>query len=242
MSDFPEGITIPEGAQELVDACKATWAVIQDEASTASDHDGAADRFEAAMAELAEMDVHVNNEGEYPVFSLGVKETACDSSVPVSGAKFLKLSEEVGLTTLTTVVDLSSYSPLKRCNLLVRHQAKGASAEAPSSLYKLCGRMGTHHTGGQNFCGVHKHSMRTHADGGKIYKIACRTSRLVVPSLGWQSHGPCQLRIPWYCGTLPRGWCHPRDADEHAIYSERQVERPGAKEYQNGRDPGSRGW
>jgi hypothetical protein len=174
MSDFPEGITVPEGAQELVDVCKATWAVIQDEASTVSDHDGAADRFEAAMAELAEMDVHVNNEGEYPVFSLGVKETACDPSVPVSGAKFLKLPEEVELTTLTTAVDLSSYSPLKRCNLLVLHQAKGASAETPSNLYKLCGRMvrtGTHHTGGQNFCGVHKHSMRTHADDGKIYKI-----------------------------------------------------------------------
>jgi hypothetical protein len=97
MSDFPEGITVPEGAQELVGACKASWAVIRDEAPTASDsdHDGAVDRFEAAMAELAEMDVHVNNEGEYPVFSLGVKETAYDSSVPVSGAKFLKLSEEV---------------------------------------------------------------------------------------------------------------------------------------------------
>jgi hypothetical protein len=67
--------------------------------------------------------------------------------VPVSGAKFLKLPEEVELTTLTTVVDLSSYSPLKRCNLLVLHQAKGASVETPSNLYKLCGRMGTHHTG-----------------------------------------------------------------------------------------------
>ena len=173
MSDFPEGITVPEGAQELVDACKASWAVIRDEAPTASDsdHGGAVDRFEAAMAELAEMDVHVNNEGEYPVFSLGVKETAYDSSVPVSGAKFLELPEEVALSTSTTAVDLSSYSPLKRCNLLVLHQAKGASAETPSSLYKLCGRMGTHHAGGQNFCGVHKLSMKTHPDGGKIYKI-----------------------------------------------------------------------
>jgi hypothetical protein len=52
MSDFPEGITAPEGAQELVDVCKATRAVIQDEASTVSDQDGAADRFEATMTEL----------------------------------------------------------------------------------------------------------------------------------------------------------------------------------------------
>jgi hypothetical protein len=95
MSDFPEGIAAPEGAQELVDVCKETWAVIQDEASTASDHDEAVDRFEAAMAELAEMEVHVNNEGGYPVFSLGVKETAYDSSVSVSGAKFLKLPKDV---------------------------------------------------------------------------------------------------------------------------------------------------
>ena len=46
------------------------------------------------MAELAEMDVHVNNEGDYPVFNLGVKEAAYDSSVQVSGAKFIKLPEE----------------------------------------------------------------------------------------------------------------------------------------------------
>jgi hypothetical protein len=59
------------------------------------------------------------------VFSLGVKETAYDSSVSVSGAKFLKLPEEVELTTLTTVVDLSSYIPLKRCSLLVLHQSPG---------------------------------------------------------------------------------------------------------------------
>jgi hypothetical protein len=51
------------------------------------------------MAELAEMEVHVNNEGEYPVFSLGVKETACDPSVSVSGAKKLELPEEMALST-----------------------------------------------------------------------------------------------------------------------------------------------
>jgi hypothetical protein len=82
----------------------------------------------------------------------------------------------VALKTLNTVVDLSTYRPLKRYNLLVLHQAKGASSETPSSLYKLCGRMGTYHTGGwcgggQDFCGVHKLPMKAHPDGGKIYKI-----------------------------------------------------------------------
>jgi hypothetical protein len=55
MSDFPEGITAPEGAQKLVGVSKETWAVIQDESSEVSDHDKAVDRFEAAMAELAEL-------------------------------------------------------------------------------------------------------------------------------------------------------------------------------------------
>jgi hypothetical protein len=109
MSDFPEGITAPEGAQKLVDVCKETRAVIQDETSEVSGHDEAADRFGAAMAELGELEFHVNNEGGHPVFSLGVKETAYDSSVLVSGAKFLKLPKDVALSTLTTVVDLSSY-------------------------------------------------------------------------------------------------------------------------------------
>jgi hypothetical protein len=87
MSDFPEGITAPKGAQKLVDVCKETWAVIQGGSSEVSEHDEAVDRFEAAMDELAELGVHVNNEGEHPaVFSLGVKETAYDPSVPVSGA------------------------------------------------------------------------------------------------------------------------------------------------------------
>ena len=52
---------------------------------------------EAAMDELAELGVHVNNEGEHPVFSLGVKETAYDSFVLVSGANFLKLPKAPGL-------------------------------------------------------------------------------------------------------------------------------------------------
>jgi hypothetical protein len=62
MSDFPEGIIAPEGAQELVDVCKETWTVIQNEESSVPDSDEAVDRFEVAMADLAEMDVHVNNE------------------------------------------------------------------------------------------------------------------------------------------------------------------------------------
>jgi hypothetical protein len=154
MSDFPEGIAAPKGAQKLVDVFKETRAVIQNEASEVSDHGEAVDRFEAAMAELAELEVHVNNEGEHPVFSLGVKETAYDSSVPVSGAKFLKLPKEMALSTLTTAVDLSSYRTLGRYNLLVLHHAKGASKETPSMLHKLCCRESTHHPGGQHFCGA----------------------------------------------------------------------------------------
>ena len=171
MSDFPEGIIAPEGAQELVDVCKETWTVIQNEESSVLDSDEAVDRFEAAMAALAEIDVHVNNEGDDPVLSLGVKEAAYDPSLPVSGARFLKLPEEVALEKLTTVLDLSTFRKLGRCTVLVRHNAKGASPDTPSSLYKLCSRIGTHHTGGFNFCGVHKLSLKTHPDDGKIYKI-----------------------------------------------------------------------
>jgi hypothetical protein len=97
------------------------------------------------MDELTELGVHVNNEGEYPVFSLGVKETAYDPSALVAGATFLKLPETAVLSTLITAVDLSTYRPLKRCNLLVLHRAKGASDEAPSELHKLCGKAATHH-------------------------------------------------------------------------------------------------
>jgi hypothetical protein len=147
---LPEGITAPEGAQKLVDVCKETWAVIQDETSEVLGHDEgqAVDRFEAAMAELAEMEVHVNNEGGHPVFSLGVKETAYGPSVLVSGAKFLRLPKPKGvaLSTLATAVDLSSYRTFGRFNLLVLHQAKGGSKEAPSMLHKPCGRVSTYHS------------------------------------------------------------------------------------------------
>jgi hypothetical protein len=174
------------------------------------------------------------------VFSLGVKETAYDPSVPVSGAKFLKLPEEVELTTLTTAVDLSSHSPLKRCNLLVLHQAKGASAETPSKLYKLCGRMGTHHTGKQNFCGVHKHSMRAHADGGKMYKIVSDVAAC-CPKFGMAVAWSLPVaHIVEHCQEVGATPGMPMSTP-FILSSERQVERPGAKEYQDNRDPGSRG-
>jgi hypothetical protein len=104
MSDFPEGIAAPEGAQKLVDVCKEAWAVIQDEPSDVKTNGEAVDRDEIAVDELNELGVHVNNEGDHPVFELGVKETAYDSSVLVSGAPFLKLPKDVALSTLTTVV------------------------------------------------------------------------------------------------------------------------------------------
>ena len=171
MSDFPEGIIAPEGAQELVDVCKETWAVTQNEDSSVTDHDEAVDRFEDAMSALAELDVHVNNEGDDPVFSLGVKEAAYDPSMPVSGARFLKLEGEVELKKLTTLVDLSTFRKLGRCTVLVRHNAKGASPDSPSSLHKLCSRVCTHQDGLYTFCGVHKLSLKTHPDDGKIYQI-----------------------------------------------------------------------
>ena len=36
MSDFPEGVAAPDGAQKLVDVCKGTWAVISDKNSEAA--------------------------------------------------------------------------------------------------------------------------------------------------------------------------------------------------------------
>jgi hypothetical protein len=122
------------------------------------------------MDELAELGVHANNEGEYPVFSLGVIETAYNPSALVAGAPFLRLPSTVELSTLTTAVDLSKYRTFNRCNLLVLHRAKGGSDETPYLLHKLCGKVAADHSGGQNFCSVHKQSMRTHADGGKILK------------------------------------------------------------------------
>jgi hypothetical protein len=49
------------------------------------------------------MGVHVNNAGEFPVFTPGVKENAYDPSSRVAGAPFLNLNETeaVELSTLT---------------------------------------------------------------------------------------------------------------------------------------------
>jgi hypothetical protein len=47
------------------------------------------------------MGVYVNNAGEFPVFTLGVKETAYDPSSRVAGAPFLDLNETAELSTLT---------------------------------------------------------------------------------------------------------------------------------------------
>jgi hypothetical protein len=67
MSDFPEGITAPDGAQKLVDVCKEAWAVIQDESSDVNTNDEAGvDRYDTCIAvdELNELGVHANNEGD----------------------------------------------------------------------------------------------------------------------------------------------------------------------------------
>jgi hypothetical protein len=114
MSDFPVGIAAPEGAQKLVDVCKETWAVIQGESSDTTKHDEAVSSFEYAVDELAELGVHVNNEGDFPVFSLGVKETAYDPSALVAGAPFLRLPSAVELSSLTAVADLSKYRTFNR--------------------------------------------------------------------------------------------------------------------------------
>jgi hypothetical protein len=56
----------------------------------------AADRYSAAVDELNETGVHVNNKRKFPVFSLGVKESAYDPPSRVEGAApFLDLAEAV---------------------------------------------------------------------------------------------------------------------------------------------------
>jgi hypothetical protein len=195
MSDFPLGVTAPEGAQKIVDVCKGTWAVIEDRESELDTHNRAVVSYTAAVEELNEMGVHVNNAGEFPVFTLGVKGSAYDPSSRVAGAPFLNLSETVELSTLTNVVDLSEYRKLLRCNVLVLHRTKGASDDNPSRLYKLCGKEAAFHIGGQHFCAVHKQSMRTHADDTARFTISRQTLLPAVPSLGWLSHALWQWRI-----------------------------------------------
>jgi hypothetical protein len=101
MSDFPKGVAAPKGAQNLVGVCKGTWAVIEDKESELDVHNRAVESYTAAVEELNEMGVYVNNAGEFPVFTLGVKETAYDPSSRVARAPFLDLNETAELSTLT---------------------------------------------------------------------------------------------------------------------------------------------
>jgi hypothetical protein len=114
----------------------------------------------------------------------------------------------VVLSTLTNAVDLSDYRKLLRYNVLVLHRANGAAEDSPSQLYELWGKVSNHHTGVQHFCSVHKQSLRTHTNGGKIFKITRRTLLRAVRSMGWQPHALWQLRILWDTAKrsgLPRG-------------------------------------
>jgi hypothetical protein len=138
------------------------------------------------MDELAELGVHVHNKGEHPVFSLGVKETAYDPSVPVSGAPFLKLPKDVALSALTTVVDLSSYRTFGRCNLLVLHQAKEGSEETPS-FYAAQAVWQSEHPSfwwAAFLRRAYRQSMRTHADDGKIFEITSDMLAVCCPKFG----------------------------------------------------------
>ena len=65
------------------------------------------------------MGVHVNNAGEFPVFSLGVREPAYDPSPGVAGGPLLDLPEAVELSALANAVDVSEYRKLLRCSVLV---------------------------------------------------------------------------------------------------------------------------
>ena len=182
----------PDGAQRLVDICKGTGAVINGDGSSVSKNNKAFDSFNAAMDDLNDMGVHVNNTGDFPVFTLGTVETAYGPSALVAGAPFLKLTSEVEMSTMTTLVDLSKYRTFKRCYVLVKHQAKGSSEETPSLLHKLCGKVAAFHTGGQNFCSVHKQSMRAHTGDGMIF---LNTSDIAVCSPTFGMTLACPLPI-----------------------------------------------
>jgi hypothetical protein len=85
---------------------------------------------------------------------------------------------------------------------------------------------------------ISKQSLSTHADGGKIFKI---TSDVAVccPKFGMTVAWPLPVaHIVEHCqevGATPGMHAE----HDHAIYSEHQFERPGAKEYHDGPDPGS---
>jgi hypothetical protein len=90
MSDFPSGVAPPEGAQKFVDVCKGTWAVISDEDSAVETHNKAIESYEAAVSELNDLGVHVNCEGNFPLFTLCIKERDYNPSDRVAAAPFLK--------------------------------------------------------------------------------------------------------------------------------------------------------
>jgi hypothetical protein len=80
---------------------KGTRAVIEDKEPELDTHNRAVESNTAAVEELNEMGVHVNNAGEFPVFSLGVREPAYDPSPGVAGGPLLDLPEAVELSALT---------------------------------------------------------------------------------------------------------------------------------------------
>jgi hypothetical protein len=60
-------VTAPEGAQKFVDVRKGTWAVIEDTESELDVRNRAVGSYTAAVEELNEMGVHVNNAGEWGI-------------------------------------------------------------------------------------------------------------------------------------------------------------------------------
>ena len=65
---------------------------IEDRESELDTHNRAVESSAAAVEELNEMGVHINSAAEFPVFSLGVKESTYDPSSRVAGAPFLNES------------------------------------------------------------------------------------------------------------------------------------------------------
>ena len=180
-----------EGAQKLVGVCKGTWAVIEDRGSELEAHNKVADGCSAAVGDLNGMGVHGNNEGDFPVFALGVKVCECGPSDRVAGALFLKPPETVVLSALTSTVDLSDYRKLLGCNVLVQHRAKGAASGGggTSELHRLCEKVSTHHTAQTvpSPCGLMLPAV--------IFSRPRRALLRAVRGLGWLSHALLQLCI-----------------------------------------------
>jgi hypothetical protein len=93
-------VAAPEGAQKIVDACKGTWAVIEDTESELDVRNRAVGSYTAAVEELNEMGVHFNNAGKFPVFTPGVKEPVCDPAARAGG----RSAETAELSALTNAV------------------------------------------------------------------------------------------------------------------------------------------